>query len=296
MTGISASVPAPSASGGDRPLVSVITVVRNGADTIERCLRSIGEQDFDNFEHVVIDGASSDGTVEIIERHKARIAYFHSRADRNAVEGFNAGIDHSRGQWLLFINADDRLANATVLSRAAPYLREHAEADVLLCQVLKEIAGTSPPSFSGPHGHPFRWSEMLRRNTLHHQAAFTRRTFVERVGHFNAAYRVAFDYDMFLRGGKDIVVAFAPVVLSIMDAGGLSSNVRRVLEEYRDVRIATGAVSPARAWSRYVAGRVRSAGGRLYHPVLAWWLNRAGGARAGVGTNMHSSDEGGERS
>jgi glycosyltransferase involved in cell wall biosynthesis len=83
--------------------------VLNGAETLERTLRSVFDQDFADFEYVIIDGGSTDGSLDIIRKYQARIAHWRSETDRGLYDAMNKGVRAARGQWLLFLGADDEL-------------------------------------------------------------------------------------------------------------------------------------------------------------------------------------------
>jgi glycosyltransferase involved in cell wall biosynthesis len=96
-------------SGRGQPLLSVITVVRNAAGTLERTIRSVIEQPFDGFEYVIIDGASTDGSVDIIRRYEAKLGHWSSEPDSGLYDAMNKAVAAARGRWLLFVGADDVL-------------------------------------------------------------------------------------------------------------------------------------------------------------------------------------------
>lgn len=104
------------------PLISVITVVLNAADTLERTIRSVTEQEFDDFEYVIIDGGSTDGSLEIIHRHESEIDYFRSEPDDGLYDAMNKAVRAARGRWILFLGADDLLV--AKLADIAPLLKD----------------------------------------------------------------------------------------------------------------------------------------------------------------------------
>ena len=104
-----------TASNSHAPLISVITVSLNSADYLEQCIKSVLTQDCNDFEYVIIDGGSTDATVKIIQRYQDRLAYWHSKPDRGLAHAFNLGVEHSKGQWLLFLNSDDYFAETAVV-------------------------------------------------------------------------------------------------------------------------------------------------------------------------------------
>jgi pterin-4a-carbinolamine dehydratase len=104
-------------NSADRPLISVITVVYNGASNLEQTIQSVINQDCQNFEYIIIDGGSSDGTIEIIEKYADRIDYWMSGRDAGLYDAMNRGIDLAAGEWLNFMNCGDFFADCRSLSR-----------------------------------------------------------------------------------------------------------------------------------------------------------------------------------
>jgi len=89
------------------PLISIITVVRNGRDVIEHTIRSVLDQRYQNIEYIVIDGGSTDGTVDVIKKYADRIAYWVSEPDAGIYDAMNKALDHVHGEGHLFLNAGD---------------------------------------------------------------------------------------------------------------------------------------------------------------------------------------------
>ncbi|WP_310485536.1 glycosyltransferase family 2 protein [Chamaesiphon sp. VAR_48_metabat_403] len=101
----------------DRPLISVITVVYNGASNLEQTIQSVLNQDCQNFEYIIIDGGSTDGTIEIVEKYADRIDYWMSGRDAGLYDAMNRGIDLAAGEWLNFMNCGDFFTDSRSLSR-----------------------------------------------------------------------------------------------------------------------------------------------------------------------------------
>jgi glycosyltransferase involved in cell wall biosynthesis len=100
------------------PYVSVVVAVFNGVDTLQRALDSLFAQTYRDWELVVIDGGSTDGSVAILERASDRISYWVSEPDRGIYDAWNKALSRLRGQWVVFLGADDYLADRSVLARA----------------------------------------------------------------------------------------------------------------------------------------------------------------------------------
>ncbi|MFZ2308064.1 MAG: glycosyltransferase family 2 protein [Rhodoferax sp.] len=98
-----------------RPIVSVVTVVRNGGETILSTIDSVRQQSLSDIEHVIVDGVSSDNTIEQIRAHQHERLRWISEPDLGIYDAMNKGIAMARGEWILFLGADDQLADSGVL-------------------------------------------------------------------------------------------------------------------------------------------------------------------------------------
>ena len=227
------------------PKISVITVCLNSAEFIEECITSVIRQDFSNYEYLVIDGGSDDGTVEVIKKYQSRISYWHSRNDRGLSDAFNIGFKNSIGNWILFVNSDDYLINPSILSQMSHSLDKWPKADVVTGQVMLMTRDNNPKIMGGPHGKSFSWAELRFKATIPHQAAFTNRKYFERIGLFDERYRTIMDYEHYLRGGPGIDIKFVPIVVSCMRDGGQSKiNIKKSLRDLKQAQIETEALIP----------------------------------------------------
>lgn len=145
--------------------MSVITVVRNGAATISQTLDSVRAQCQADFEHVIIDGASSDGTLDIIKAYQGDQLRWVSESDSGIYDAMNKGVAIARGEWLLFLGADDVLADPNVL------------ADIFRQRDLLEynlVCGRSSYQNGRECIPRLDWHTLIF-NTVHHQAVFYRK-------------------------------------------------------------------------------------------------------------------------
>ena len=218
------------------PLISVITVAFNAEKYIEQCIQSVIDQSYDNFEYVIIDGDSTDATKNIIKKYQDKLSYWHSKKDRGLAHAFNEGISHSLGKWLLFLNSDDFFVNLNVLEKMSAPLSMNGKADVVFGQVILS-RDISPKKIGGPYGAPFRWKQFLMRDTIPHQAAFTNRSLFEEEGLFDERFKIAVDYEHYIRAGSKLNAVYNPTLVAFMRDGGLSQeNIIQTLKELHKAR------------------------------------------------------------
>jgi glycosyltransferase involved in cell wall biosynthesis len=198
------------------PLVSIITIVRNGERTIEKTINSVLNQTYKNLEYVVIDGGSTDGTLNILKKYQDQIAYCLSEPDEGIGDAFNKGISFSTGELIGIINSDDWYCENAVETIVEKY-RQFSELIY--------------------HGNNQRWNEqqepdyiftandkkILNRMTINHPTVFVPRSVYEDIGLFRLDFEVAMDYEWLRRAklyGKDFY--YLNQVITNMSPGGIS--------------------------------------------------------------------------
>lgn len=253
------------------PKISIITVCLNGEKFIEQTIQSILSQSYPRMEYLIIDGGSTDRTVEIIRQYESRLAYWHSRPDRGIAHAFNLGLQQAQGDWLLYLNADDLLLGTTVLEQMVPHLKAHEDADVVFGNMvsLTREEDPQPVPFCKVGGHRWHWQEFRRVNMIPHQAAFTRRDFFDRVGWFDESYRVAMDYEHFLRARDKLRAQFVPLrVVGMRTGGRCVSNLFNTLREFKRAQITHQALPGWIATANHLIWAGRLYLGMMGHRVL----------------------------
>jgi glycosyltransferase involved in cell wall biosynthesis len=256
-----------------RPLISIITVCYNAVDFIEQCMRSVFDQEMPGLEYVVIDGGSTDGTVEIIERYASKVSYWHSKPDRGIGHAFNLGVEHSRGEWLLFLNADDYFCRTNVLH----ILAKHATlslADVIYGRVQPVSREANPRLVRKMVGWPFSPWAFLLKDLIPHPAALTSRAYFTRVGPFREDLKIVLDYEHYLRSYRTLKTVFLPEVLTHMRVGGISSDRTISREEMLQVQKLNGVLPPVAQTLLGAVVRSKAAIGRVVR-TLPWPLGTA---------------------
>ena len=202
------------------PRLSVVIATYNATKTLEHCLLSIIGQTFDGWEIVIADGASRDGTLDIIRRHEHHIAHWSSRPDHGIYDAWNSALSHVRGEYVCFLGADDALASSETL--------EHLFAQIGALEYdLVTGMGRMPDAdraTSHVFGRPWNYRAVGRRMTICHPGALHRRELFERFGRFDTNYRIVGDYEFILRMPADLRTLHVESVLANISDGGISRD------------------------------------------------------------------------
>jgi glycosyltransferase involved in cell wall biosynthesis len=205
--------------------ISVITVCYNSAATIEQALKSVRNQNYQNIEHIIVDGASVDETLEIIKSEGSSIVKIISETDDGIYDAMNKGIRLATGEVVVFLNADDFYKDVNVLARVAA---------VMQAEQLDAVYGDVEFFRPGQQNYVVRRynSGRFSANRLGwgwmpaHPALFVRRVLFERYGMFCTDYRIAGDFEFIARVFKhtELRHRHLPESLVCMQMGGISTS------------------------------------------------------------------------
>lgn len=174
-----------------KPFFSIITVVRNGERSIEKTIKSIRNQKFKNFEHILIDGKSTDKTLEKVYRYKKYFSKIISEKDKGIYDAFNKGMKLSNGEFICIVNCGDTLRK-NALKIIFKYLSIHNNLDFIFGSVKKHwgvVYGYRPKKIS------YSWGFYSSHST----GFFIRKSSAKKVGLYNLKYKYHADYDFFYR-------------------------------------------------------------------------------------------------
>ncbi len=179
------------------PLVSIITPSFNQGSYLEETIQSVLEQDYPRIEYIIVDGGSSDNSLEIIRRHSERLAWWVSEKDQGQTDAINKGFARAQGEILAWINSDDTYQPHAV-SEAAAYLQAHPEVGMVYGDAnLIDQNGAHIGRF------PARQTDYSRLRTgyvhIPQQAAFFRKSIWQQVGPLDPTFYFAMDYDLWVR-------------------------------------------------------------------------------------------------
>jgi glycosyltransferase involved in cell wall biosynthesis len=211
----------------DLPCVSVLTVVRNGSASMDACIQSVAAQTYPHVEHVIVDGGSTDGTVDILRRRSASIGYWVSETDTGIYAALNKAVHLSSGDCYVPLGCDDVL-----LPTAIEALVRHA---------AKGLVVRGWAFFQSPRRGAMRIRAHSAGSLIHKSAH-------ERFGLYDETYRIAADTKFLVSAQRAGVVVECDAITGVFAAGGASANyVSSITEHARAMR-------EAGAWSRVYSG------------------------------------------
>lgn len=204
--------------------VTLITVAYNSAKTIRKTLESIASQDYPDIEHIVIDGASKDNTVEIVKEFK-NVHRLISEPDKGMWDGLNKGLAIAEGEIIGMLNSDDVYADDTIISQVVAAFKKY-QVDTVYGDI-QFVSNKEPDKvvryYSSKKFHPgrFRYGYMPA-----HPSFFVKRGVYEKYGHFKPDYKIAADYDLMIRFLKVHQVSYKYLDLMMVNMliGGMSND------------------------------------------------------------------------
>jgi len=213
--------------------ISIITVSYNSSKTIRESIESVNNLDYQNLEHVFIDGKSSDNTLEIINEFSTRKKTVICEKDKGIYDAFNKGMIVSKGEFIGFINSDD-IYKKDALSIISNYIRQNKTTDFIFGSVKKHwgiLHGYKP------HKIKYSWGFYSSHST----GFFIKRKAAEKVGFYNIKYKYHADYDYFYRlivkNKKKGISTKKKEVVGIFRRGGFSSKISFWKKLKEDIRI-----------------------------------------------------------
>ncbi|WP_207424484.1 glycosyltransferase family 2 protein [Desertivirga brevis] len=198
--------------GPGLPLISVITVVKNSAYCLERCIQSVVNQEYKNIEHVIVDGESTDGTVEILKKYNESLGYWISEKDTGIYNAMNKAIEFTKGKWLMFLGADDFLLPG--FSEFALQLKSPQTIYYGCCLWGNRVLNTEPYT-----------QKSLPFECICHQGILYPRSVFEKY-RYNEKYTVAADYYLNIQcwTDKSFGKFHWPFLISNFTQGGFSES------------------------------------------------------------------------
>ena len=213
--------------------ISIIIATYNASNTIKKCLECIASQKTDECELIIIDGNSSDETVNIVKSFGKVIDYFITEPDSGVYDAWNKGIKVSNGDWIMFVGADDLLLPNAINDylNILKYNERVKEVDYICAKneyvdkngKLLKILGMKPS-----------WNKMRKMMVAAHVASLhNRKHLFNEIGLYNLNFKICADYELLLRKGNRLRYLFIPNHIARMTVGGVSFSTKAVIESYR---------------------------------------------------------------
>lgn len=214
--------------------LSIITVNYNNSDGLQRTINSVIEQTWHDFEWIIIDGGSADGSKELIEQNKDSFSYWCSESDNGIYHAMNKGISQANGDYLLFLNSGDSLFDKDVLHK---FSQLNLDADIIAGQVVR-----------GDNGKLIRIYDddvfiQIFKGTLNHQGSFIRKSLFDN-NRYDENLKVVSDWKFWIESivWNNASVCYTDLVVAIQDMTGISHTVpnderERVLDTFFPPRL-----------------------------------------------------------
>lgn len=204
--------------------LSIITINRNNVKGLRKTIESVILQTFDDFEYIIIDGASTDGSVDVIKEYQDKISFWVSEPDAGIYNAMNKGIKQAKGDYCLFLNSGDMFADECVLHDVFSI---RPCADLVYGFVEGESDTDNRIQLLPPDKFTFRY---LYYKNIPHQAEFIKRSLFDKLGYYCENYRILSDYDFNIKALMASVSCFyIDRLISFVEIGGISNSDNSIL-------------------------------------------------------------------
>ncbi|WAC01935.1 glycosyltransferase family 2 protein [Lacinutrix neustonica] len=213
-------------------LISIITINYNDVVGLERTITSVKQQDFEDFEHIIIDGNSYDGSKSIIEKYKNHIGYSISEPDGGIYHAMNKGIDRAQGDYVLFLNSGDALYDPTVLKACAGHL---STTSIVFGNLVKvDMQGETTIDYG--HRNAKLTLKTFFFSTINHPSTFIKRTLFQQYGVYDEDLKIVADWKFFLivLGLNANTYKYINILVSTFYMDGISNSNLELRQAERD--------------------------------------------------------------
>jgi len=218
--------------------ISIVTVTYNSSDFISHCLKSVKLQNYNNIEHIVIDGASTDNTLSILKNNKKQLSTLISEPDKGIYDAMNKGIKISTGDIIGFLNSDDFYSNNEVLSKIANVFNNDTTLEACYADLLYTDRNDISKNVRYWKSNKFTLGSFEKGWCPPHPTFFCKRSVYEKYGYYNLNYNIAADVELMMRflEVNKINVQYIPTILVKMRIGGISNkSLRNILNVNKEI-------------------------------------------------------------
>lgn len=221
--------------------ISIITATFNAAEYLPRLIESIAAQKREDVEFLVVDGGSKDATLSILADRSDVVNQWISERDEGIYDAWNKGVKMARGEWVMFLGADDRL-HPRALDVFTKFLDTVEDNTMIVSSLLESVdrKGRTLKTVGEPwNWDKFRWSRL----SFAHPGMLHRRQLFEKLGGFDTQFKICGDSEFLLRAQLKKDCAFIDQVTVYMQTGGASDSVRAIVETFK-IRSKNGTMGP----------------------------------------------------
>ncbi|MCU4165508.1 glycosyltransferase family 2 protein [Carboxylicivirga caseinilyticus] len=231
--------------------LSIICATYNASSTIEKFLDSVKSQTSKLFELIIIDGGSTDRTVELIEAHPHLVTSLISEPDKGLYDAWNKGVELATHDWICFVGADDTIRPDFVESYCEMIDKYHDEDVDYISSKVNYV------NFDGETvrilGKAWKWKEFKNQMTCAHVGSLHNRRLFEQIGYYDINYKIIGDYELLLRKKDKLNARFLNKILVDMTAGGMSLSFKSLKERFY-AHVKTGGMSRLFAFGIFLLG------------------------------------------
>ncbi len=215
----------------NKPLISIITVVYNSVKFLEGSIKSIASQDSKNYEHIIIDGGSIDGTLVIIHNYENQIHQWISEPDNGLYDAMNKGIRMAKGEYIWFINSGDKIYDNQTISKIEAIIQQNSTPDILYGETVIIDENNNEIGL-----RRLKTPKNLTTQSLFNGLVVCHQSFIikrEIASEYNLKYKIAADYDWVLKGLKKAksIVNSQLILSRYLDNGFSKNNIPKALKE-----------------------------------------------------------------
>jgi glycosyltransferase involved in cell wall biosynthesis len=261
-----------------KPLVTIVTPSYNQVHFLEATLRSVLEQDYPNIEYLVVDGASTDGSVEVVRRYEDRLAWWVSEKDSGQSEAINKGLRRARGELVGWLNSDD-LYLPGAISAVVTAFQSHPEAGLLYGDALAIDADGK--SFNLMRARQYTLTDLMAFQIICQPAAFMRRSVLEQVNYLNPAYQLLMDNLLWMCMAQKAPIVYEPQTWAAARYHDRAKNRTRGAEYGREAKKLINDLKSRPEFAEIIVANERRIWAGV-HRFDAFYLTDAGQARSAL--------------
>jgi glycosyltransferase involved in cell wall biosynthesis len=220
------------------PLISIIVATYNSGNVLKDCIESVINQAYKQYELIIIDGGSTDSTLQIIDDYKEFITHWVHEKDKGIYDAWNKGVKISAGDWITFIGSDDTLY-PTALADYVFFINSGDLTDYQFVSSKMHLV-TQQKKIIKTLGRPWSWEKSRLENGIAHPGSIHHKSIFEQFGLFDINYKICGDYELLLRPGREIKAAFMSKITVRMAQGGISGNGLKLFKEHYHAVTTTG--------------------------------------------------------